>query len=91
VVARNVFLKRFASIKSPQQVHAQQQLSAEVLSHLKGNVEFGLHWSVNALGAMREHIFGYSNRFAELRDALSILVDNLQVSPLLHASFTLSR
>ena len=81
VAARNVFQKRFASIKSPEKVHVQRQLSADprILAHLKGNVEYGLYWAVNALQAMQAKVFGYSGRFGELAEAFWILAENHEV------------
>jgi len=85
VAARNVFLKRFASIKSQEKMHVQQQLSTDprILAHLKGNVEYGLYWQVNALQSMQERIFGYSERFDELAQAFWILAENHEAIALL--------
>jgi hypothetical protein len=79
VIARNVFVKKFAGVKIHQQEHILKQVPAQVLANLKGVSEYGLHWLVNALQLLVGRVGAQSKCLKELASGLKILQENARV------------
>ncbi|KAI1718698.1 AAA domain (dynein-related subfamily) domain-containing protein [Ditylenchus destructor] len=79
VVSRNLFLRKFATVKMQQQEHLKKQVPVHVLPVFKGVTEYGLHYIFNALQMVAQNTSHQSSRLKLISADLDTVFRNQMI------------
>lgn len=73
---RNVFQKKYATVRISQQPHIQKQVPIGTLGHLHGITEYSLHWLLKSITSLEQHFAPYAPRIKDILIFIAMLKNN---------------